>query len=59
MAIHELMISRLMQYEDQLRSHPGFFRAALGAIDIFTRAFDDPTLGDEVLSECLGDRFEY
>jgi peptide alpha-N-acetyltransferase len=40
-----------MQYEDQLRSHPGYFRAALGAIDIYVRAHDDPTLGDEKLCE--------
>lgn len=36
--------SSLMAYEDQLRSHPQYFRAALAAIDIYTRIADDPSL---------------
>ena len=39
-----------MKYEDTIRSHPAYVHAALNAIDILTRAFDDPTLGDEKLS---------
>lgn len=41
-----------MKYEDTIRAHPGYVHAALNAVDIFTRAFDDPTLGDEKLSTC-------
>lgn len=47
--VHELM-SSLMQYEDQLRSHPAYFKAATEAIDIYCRIHDDPSLTEETLS---------
>ena len=42
---------RLMTYEDQLRSHPAYFKAALKAIDLYLRISDDPSLTEEKLSE--------
>ncbi|ORY35432.1 NMDA receptor-regulated protein 1-domain-containing protein [Naematelia encephala] len=40
----------LMRYEDQLRSHPGYFRAAIAAIEIYLKIHDDPTLTEESIS---------
>ena len=34
----------LMRFEDQLRSHPAYFKAAKQAIDIYIRIHDDPEL---------------
>ena len=39
-----------MKYEDQLRSHPAYFKAALAAISIYIRIYDDPSLTEEKLS---------
>ena len=41
----------MMRYEDQLRSHPAYFHAAIQAIEIYTRIHDDPGLTEEKLSE--------
>lgn len=45
----------LIKYEDQLRSHPAFFKSALSAIDIYVKVSDDPSVAVEKLSEfkCL------
>jgi peptide alpha-N-acetyltransferase len=40
-----------MRYEDQLRSHPGYFKGALSAIGIYVQISDDPRLTEERLSE--------
>ncbi|ORX38583.1 NMDA receptor-regulated protein 1-domain-containing protein [Kockovaella imperatae] len=40
----------LMKYEDQLRSHPAYFKASLAAINIYTRLHDDPSLKEEKLT---------
>lgn len=40
----------LLTYEDQLRSHPAYFRAALKAIDLYLRISDDPSLTEEKLT---------
>nr|XP_019044577.1 peptide alpha-N-acetyltransferase [Kwoniella bestiolae CBS 10118]OCF23507.1 peptide alpha-N-acetyltransferase [Kwoniella bestiolae CBS 10118] len=40
----------LMRYEDQLRSHPGYFNGALAAIEIYTQVFDDPSITEENFS---------
>lgn len=41
-----------MRYEDQLRSHPGFFKAVLSALAIYIKIYDDPSLLEEKISEC-------
>ncbi|WVR07434.1 hypothetical protein IAU60_004475 [Kwoniella sp. DSM 27419] len=41
----------LMRYEDQLRSHPGYFKGALAAIEIYLEVHDDPSITDEKVSE--------
>jgi hypothetical protein len=46
-----LILARLMRYEDQLRSHPGFFKGALAAIGVYLQLFDKPDLKEEKLSE--------
>lgn len=38
-----------MRYEDQLYSHAAYFKAALAAIDIYTRISDKPELTEEKL----------
>lgn len=43
----------MMRYEDQLRSHPGYFKAALAAIDLYVRIHDKPDLTEEILSKQL------
>ena len=43
------LINRLMRYEDQLYSHPGYYNGALAAIDIYTRIHDHPELTEEKL----------
>ncbi|KAK8854865.1 hypothetical protein IAR55_003604 [Kwoniella newhampshirensis] len=40
----------LMRYEDQLRSHPAYFKGALAAIEIYLKVHDDPSLTEEKLS---------
>ncbi|KAL1413384.1 hypothetical protein Q8F55_001146 [Vanrija albida] len=40
----------LLQYEDQLRTHPAFFNTALSAIDIYVKIADDPSLTVEKLT---------
>ncbi|WRT68302.1 uncharacterized protein IL334_005278 [Kwoniella shivajii] len=40
----------LMRYEDQLRSHPGYFKGALAAIGLYTKIFDDPSITEEKFS---------
>ncbi|WWD02421.1 hypothetical protein V865_000460 [Kwoniella europaea PYCC6329] len=40
----------LMRYEDQLRSHPAYFKGALAAIEIYTQVFDDPSITEEKIS---------
>lgn len=40
----------LLAYEDQLRTHPAFFKTALAAIDVYVRIADDPSLTEEHLS---------
>ena len=47
------LINRLMRYEDQLYSHPGYYNGALAAIDIYTRIHDHPELTEEKLSKPL------
>ena len=42
---------RLMRYEDQLRSHPAYLKAAMAAIEIYLQIHDDPSLTEEKLSE--------
>ncbi|KAL9588617.1 MAG: hypothetical protein Q9203_002582 [Teloschistes exilis] len=37
----------MMKWEDKLREHPFFSRAAISAVKIYLRLFDDPTLADE------------
>ncbi|KAL8667441.1 MAG: hypothetical protein Q9202_000657 [Teloschistes flavicans] len=37
----------MMKWEDNLREHPFFSRAAISAVRIYLRLFDDPTLADE------------
>lgn len=39
-----------MRYEDQLYSHPAYFKGALSAIEIYTRIFDKPGLTEKVIS---------
>ena len=50
---------RLMRYEDQLYSHPGYYNGALAAVEIYTRIHDHPDLTEEKLSKlspfCLRD----
>jgi hypothetical protein len=43
--------NRLMTYEDQLRSHPAYFKSALGAIEIYTAIHDNPSLTKEEISK--------
>ncbi|KAK4688996.1 N-alpha-acetyltransferase 15/16, NatA auxiliary subunit, partial [Tremellales sp. Uapishka_1] len=40
----------LMRYEDQLRSHPAYFKASLSAIEIYLRLADDPSITEEKLT---------
>ncbi|OCF40829.1 peptide alpha-N-acetyltransferase [Kwoniella heveanensis CBS 569] len=40
----------LMRYEDQLRSHPGYFKGALSGIEIYLNVHDDPSITEEKLS---------
>ncbi|WWC63187.1 uncharacterized protein I303_105787 [Kwoniella dejecticola CBS 10117] len=40
----------LMRYEDQLRSHPGYFKGALAAIELYTRVHDDPSITEEKIT---------
>ncbi|WWC71667.1 uncharacterized protein I206_105625 [Kwoniella pini CBS 10737] len=40
----------LMRYEDQLRSHPGYFKGALAAIELYTKVHDDPSITEEKIS---------
>lgn len=40
-----------MSYEDQLRSHPAYFKSALGAIEIYTAIHDNPSLTEEEISK--------
>jgi hypothetical protein len=46
-----LTLPRLMRYEDQLRSHPGYFKGALAAIGVYLQLSDKPDLKEERLSE--------
>ena len=39
-----------MRYEDQLRSHPAYRKAAISAIEIYMRLYDDPSLTTETFS---------
>jgi peptide alpha-N-acetyltransferase len=41
----------LIKYEDQLRSHPAYFKSALSAIDIYVAVSDDPSITEEKLSK--------
>lgn len=43
--------TRLMRYEDQLRSHPAYFKAAREGIEIYLRVHDQPDLTEEKLSK--------
>lgn len=40
-----------MKFEDQLRSHPSYFKAAIEATEIYVQIFDDPSLTEVKLSE--------
>ncbi|WWD18986.1 hypothetical protein CI109_103443 [Kwoniella shandongensis] len=40
----------LMRYEDQLRSHPGYFKGAVAAIEVYLKVHDDPSLTEEKLT---------
>lgn len=44
------MVNSLLKYEENLRSHPGYAKAALAAIDIYHRVNDDPSIIEEKLS---------
>lgn len=44
------MINSLLTYEENLRSHPGYAKAALAAIDIYLHVSDDPSIIEEKLS---------
>jgi hypothetical protein len=46
-------IFSLMRYEDQLRSHPAFFKAVLSALSIYVSIYDDPSLLEEKISEFI------
>ncbi|WVN90218.1 uncharacterized protein L203_105454 [Cryptococcus depauperatus CBS 7841] len=41
---------KLLKYEDQLRSHIDYSRGAIGAIEIYLKVHDDPSLTEEKLS---------
>ncbi|KAL7423428.1 hypothetical protein Q5752_001008 [Cryptotrichosporon argae] len=41
---------QLVRYEDQIRTHPAYLRAAAAAIDIYVKVADDPSLTEEKLS---------
>lgn len=47
----------LMRYEDQLRSHPAYFKAAQEGIDIYLRVHDQPDLTEEKLSRLVQHHF--
>lgn len=40
-----------MGYEDQLRSHPAYFKAASEGIQIYLRVHDNPDITEEKLSQ--------
>ncbi|WVQ81930.1 hypothetical protein IAT38_004057 [Cryptococcus sp. DSM 104549] len=40
----------LMQYEDQLRSHPGYLNGAIAGIEVYLKVHDDPSVTEEKLS---------
>ncbi|KIR73584.1 peptide alpha-N-acetyltransferase [Cryptococcus deuterogattii CA1014] len=42
--------THLLKYEENLRSHPGYAKAALAAIDIYLRVNDDPSIIEEKLT---------
>ncbi|KAE8542640.1 hypothetical protein D1P53_001421 [Cryptococcus gattii VGV] len=42
--------THLLKYEENLRSHPGYAKAALAAIDIYLRVSDDPSIIEEKLT---------
>lgn len=44
------MVDSLLKYEENLRSHPGYAKAALAAIDVYLRVNDDPSIIEEKLS---------
>lgn len=46
-----LTLARLMRYEDQLRSHPGYYNGALAAIGVYLQLSDKPDLKEEKLSQ--------
>ena len=39
-----------MKYEDQLRSHPAYFKAASEGVEIYLRVYDNPEIMEEKLS---------
>ncbi|GFZ49424.1 hypothetical protein JCM24511_07544 [Saitozyma sp. JCM 24511] len=45
-----LTLARLMRYEDQLRSHPGYYNGALAAIGVYLKLSDKPDLKEEKLT---------
>ncbi|KIR78233.1 peptide alpha-N-acetyltransferase [Cryptococcus gattii EJB2] len=42
--------THLLKYEENLRSHPGYAKAALAAIDIYLHVSDDPSIIEEKLT---------
>lgn len=46
-----ILLCSLMKFEDQLRSHPSYFKAAIEATEIYVQIFDDPSLTEVKLSE--------